>query len=51
MQNKNYVMQNIFYCNPNFRLMIEARGCKVMSQDKDPKVTSHAPGNAKSVRE
>jgi hypothetical protein len=26
-------------------------GCKVAGQEGDPGVTSHAPGNAKSVRE
>jgi hypothetical protein len=26
-------------------------GCKVASQEGGPKVTSHAPGSAKSVRE
>jgi hypothetical protein len=31
--------------------MTKARGCKVAGQEKDPGVTSHAPGNAKSVRE
>jgi hypothetical protein len=37
--------------NPSLGLMTKARGCKVVGQEKDPKVTSHALGNAKSVRE
>jgi hypothetical protein len=37
--------------NPNLGLTTKARGCKVAGQDKDPKVTSHAPKSAKSVRE
>jgi hypothetical protein len=37
--------------NPNFGLATEARGCKVACQKKDLWVTSHAPGNTKSVRE
>jgi hypothetical protein len=38
-------------CNPSLGLATEAKGCKVVGQDKDPRVTSHALGNAKSVRE
>ncbi len=37
--------------NPSLRFTTKARGCKVVSQEGDPGVTSHAPGNAKSVRE
>jgi hypothetical protein len=37
--------------NPNLGLVIKARGCKVAGQEEDPKVTSHVPGSAKSVRE
>jgi hypothetical protein len=37
--------------NPNLGLAIKARGCKVAGQEGDPKVTSHAPESAKSVRE
>jgi hypothetical protein len=35
--------------NPNLRLVTEARGCKVAGQEKDLRVTSHAPRNAKKV--
>jgi hypothetical protein len=31
--------------------MTDARGCKVVGQEKDMGVTSHVPKNAKSVRE
>jgi hypothetical protein len=37
--------------NPSLRFATKARGCKVVGQEGDPGVTSHAPGNAKSVRE
>jgi hypothetical protein len=37
--------------NPSLGFTTEARGCKVAGQEKDPGVTSHAPGSAKSVRE
>jgi hypothetical protein len=37
--------------NLNLGLTTKARGCKVISQEKDSGVTSHAPENAKSVRE
>jgi hypothetical protein len=40
------------YChNPNLGLVIEASGCKVAGQEKDPGVASHALGSAKSARE
>jgi hypothetical protein len=39
------------YCNPSLGLMTEVRGCKVVSQEEDPGVTSHALGSAKSARE
>ncbi len=38
-------------CNPSFRLATKARGCKVMGQEGDSRVTSHAPKSAKNVRE
>jgi hypothetical protein len=37
--------------NPNLGLTTKARGCKVVGQEKDLGVTSHAPKSAKSVRE
>jgi hypothetical protein len=37
--------------NPSLGLATKARGCKVVGQEKDPKVTSHAFGSAKNVRE
>ncbi len=37
--------------NLNLGLTTEARGCKVAGQEKDLGITSHAPGNAKNVRE
>jgi hypothetical protein len=41
-----------FSCrDPSLGLATKARGCKVASQKGDPRVTSHAPGSAKSVRE
>jgi hypothetical protein len=39
------------YHNPNLGLVTKARGYKVPGQEKDPGVTSHAPGSAKNVRE
>ncbi len=40
------------YChNPSLGFVTKARGCKVAGQEGDPGVTSHAPRNAKSVRE
>ncbi len=33
--------------NPNLGLTTKARGYKVSGQEKDPGVTSHAPGSAK----
>jgi hypothetical protein len=38
-------------CNPRIGLVTKARGWKGACQEGDPGVTSHAPGNAKSVRE
>jgi hypothetical protein len=38
-------------CNPNLGLPTKARGCKVVGQEKDLRVTSHVPRIAKSVRE
>jgi hypothetical protein len=35
-------------CNPNLRLVIKARGCKVAGQKKDLGITSHAPGSVNS---
>jgi hypothetical protein len=43
--------ENIFCCNPSLGLATKARGCKVVSQEKDLGVISHVPGSAKSVRE
>jgi hypothetical protein len=40
-----------FCRNPSLGLTIKTRGCKVVGQEEDSKVTSHASGNAKSVRE
>ncbi len=37
--------------NPSLGLATKARGCKVAGQEGEPRVTSHAPGSAKSVRE
>jgi hypothetical protein len=37
--------------NLSLGLATKARGCKVTGQEGDPRVTSHAPGSAKSVRE
>jgi hypothetical protein len=37
--------------NPSFGLATKARGYKVAGLIVDPRVTSHAPGSAKSVRE
>jgi hypothetical protein len=39
------------YRNPSLRLVTKARGCKVAGQERDPRITSHAPRSAKSVRE
>ncbi len=38
-------------CNPSLGLTTKARGCKVMGQEGNPGITSHAPKSAKSVRE
>jgi hypothetical protein len=46
------IIQVGFSCrNPNLGLATKARGCKVANQKGDPGVTSHAPNNAKNVRE
>ncbi len=37
--------------NLNFGLVTKAKACKVASQEGSPGITSHALGNAKSVRE
>jgi hypothetical protein len=37
--------------NSNLRLMTKARGYKVVGQERDPEVTSHASGSAKNVKE
>ncbi len=37
--------------NPRLGLVTKAMGCKVLGQEGDPIVTSHAPESAKSVRE
>jgi hypothetical protein len=37
--------------NLSFGLVTKARACKVTDQKGGPGVTSHAPGNAKSVKE
>ncbi len=37
--------------NPNLGFATKVRGCKVLGQEKDPGVTSHVPGSAKSVKE
>jgi hypothetical protein len=37
--------------NPSIGFATKVRGCKVASQEKDLKVTSHVPMSAKSVRE
>jgi hypothetical protein len=37
--------------NLNLGLATEARCCKVVGQEKDMGLTSHAPRSAKSVRE
>ncbi len=38
-------------CNPSLGLATKAKGCKVVGQETNPRVTSYAPKNAKSVRE
>jgi hypothetical protein len=38
-------------CNLNLGLATKARGYKGAGQEEDSRVTSHAPGSAKSVRE
>jgi hypothetical protein len=43
-------MMCIFCCNPSLGFATKARGCKVAGKERDPGVTSYAPGNAKSVR-
>jgi hypothetical protein len=43
-QNRSWTSINQICRNPNFGLTIEARGCKVAGQEKDPGVTSHVPG-------
>jgi hypothetical protein len=42
---------SLFCCNPSLGLMTNTRGCKVTGQVGDPRVTSHALGSAKNVRE
>ncbi len=41
---------NQFCRNPTLGFTTKARGCKVEGQEKDPGITPHAPGSAKSVR-
>jgi hypothetical protein len=48
---KKSFVENENYYNPSLGLATKARGCKVAGQKKDPGITSHAPGSAKSVRE
>jgi hypothetical protein len=43
-------MKRTYYCNPSLGLASNARGCKVVGQEDDLGITSHVPGNAKSVR-
>jgi hypothetical protein len=49
------IVYNVFIIkkcrNPSFGLVTKARGCKVTGQEKDSRVTSHAPMNVKNVRE
>ncbi len=44
-------LKGIICCNLSPGFMTDARGCKVVGQEKDMGVTSHVPKNAKSVRE
>jgi hypothetical protein len=37
--------------NPSFGLATKAKDCKVVGQERDPGVISHALGSEKSVRE
>jgi hypothetical protein len=37
--------------DPSLGFVTKARGCKFASQEGDTGITSHAPENAKSVRE
>jgi hypothetical protein len=37
--------------NPSLGFVTKARGCKFAGQEGDPRITSHAPESAKSVRE
>ncbi len=46
-----YLATPIFCCNPNLGFTTKARGWKVAGQEENLGVTSHALGNAKSVRE
>jgi hypothetical protein len=44
-------MEKIMCCKPNLGLATKIRGCKVVGQERNPRVTSHAPRSAKSVKE
>jgi hypothetical protein len=48
-EDKNQAQNNDYFkcCNLNLGLVTKARGCKVAGQEKNPRVTSHAPGSAK----
>jgi hypothetical protein len=51
-KDNNIVMMGVFQChNPNLGLATKARCGKVASQEGDLRVTSHAPGSARSVGE
>jgi hypothetical protein len=48
----NIVKKCLTRCrNPSLGFATKAKGCKVAGQEGDLRVTSHAPGSAKSVRE
>ncbi len=45
------ILSVFFCCNPSLELVTKTKGCKVAGQVGNLGVTSHVPGNAKSVRE
>jgi hypothetical protein len=45
-----YYNINHYYRDPNLGRTTKVKGCKDASQERDPGVTSHIPGSAKSVR-
>jgi hypothetical protein len=46
-----HVNSQILKCKMKNVITMKARGCKVTGQEENPRVTSHAPGSAKSVSE